>query len=329
MWMKSIDLINHNRMFCCRILKKNVVGFIGTTTQNPCLALTSPLVSRSHVFQFEMAAHDDLVALLRRALNDDKRGLGGRGVQVEETVLDAIAKNSDGDVRKALNMLEVIVLTASDNADENHIITLDEVQDTIQHKFVRYDEDAHYDTISAFIKSMRGSDPDAALYWLAKMIEAGEDPRFIARRIVICAAEDVGTADPRALTVAVSAFQALEFVGMPESKFFLAEATVYVATAPKSNAVTVAIGKAQSAVRNSRLDRVPDHLRDAHYKGARKLGAGAGYRYPHDFPGHFVPQQYREGSERFYMPTQQGFENVLQERMATWDQARKISSENK
>ncbi|MDX9702471.1 MAG: replication-associated recombination protein A [Candidatus Auribacterota bacterium] len=306
-------------------IEENTVGFIATTTQNPCLALTSPLVSRSHVFQFEMLTHEDIVSLLKRAIGDDRRGLGSIPVRVGEDVLDEIARNSDGDARKALNMLEVIVLTAPHDVSENHNITLEEVKETIQHKFVRYDEDDHYDTISAFIKSMRGSDPDAALYWLAKMLEAGEDPRFIARRIVICAAEDVGTADPQALTVAVSAFNALEFVGMPESKFFLAEATVYIATAPKSNAVTVAINEAQAAVRNKRLERVPDHLRDAHYKGASKLGAGDGYQYPHDFPGHFVAQKYREGVQKFYSPTRHGYEQIIQDRIAEWNRIRNNS----
>ncbi|RJP60295.1 MAG: replication-associated recombination protein A [Candidatus Auribacter fodinae] len=288
-------------------IENNAIGFIGATTQNPSFVLTSPLVSRSHVFRFEPHSVQDLVYIMRKALDV---GFSGKTIEIPDEVLAKLAELSDGDARKALNALDVAVNSTA--PDSNHVIRITEhdAQESLQRKFVQYDRDGdgHYDTISAFIKSMRGSDPDATLYWLAKMLEAGEDPRFIARRIVIHASEDVGMADPHALTVAVSAFQALEYIGLPEARIMLAQAAIYIATAPKSNSVIKGIDSAINAVRTRPVEQVPVHLRDSHYHGAKKQGAGAGYKYPHDYPGHYVKQQYRPGSEKFYHPSQQGFE---------------------
>lgn len=301
-------------------IENNTIGFIGATTQNPCLALTSPLLSRSHIFQFKPLSEDAIAAILRRALNDHVLGLGGRGVAVSEECLKRFACLCDGDARKALNALEVVLNTSGEKHGGSIAVELSDIDQAFQKKWITYDRDGdnHYDTVSAFIKSMRGSDPDAAVYWLAKMIEAGEDPRFIARRIVICASEDVGNADPLALSVAVSAFQALEFIGMPEAQLALAQAAIYIATAPKSNAVTVAIGKACKEVKQNRVRPVPSHLRDAHYAGASSLGIGRGYKYPHDFQGHYVRQDYGVAGITFYSPSNQGFEKVINRRLAQW-----------
>jgi putative ATPase len=231
-----------------------------------------------------------------------------------------IARIADGDARKALNSLEIAALTTSPQSDGTILIDLTAAEQSIQKKAVVYDGDgdAHYDTISAFIKSMRGSDPDAALYWLAKMIHAGEDPRFISRRIMICAAEDVGLADPMALVLAMAAHNAAEFVGWPEARIPLAEATVYIATAPKSNSAYTAIDAALADVRSGRTLAVPEHLRDASYRGARELGHGAGYEYAHAHPGHFVAQDYLGASKRYYEPTDQGVEKKIKERVEKW-----------
>lgn len=294
-------------------LETNAIGFIGATTQNPSFVLTSPLVSRSHIFQFNAHTVDDLMAIIYRAVT---LGFPEKTVRIDNQVCRKLAELVDGDARKVLNALEIAVLSA---APENGVITLhmDDIEESIQRKFINYDRDGdgHYDTVSAFIKSMRGSDPDAALYWFAKMLEAGEDPRFIARRIVICAAEDVGLADPQALTVAVSAFQALEYVGLPEARIPLAQAVLYIATAPKSNSAITGIDNALKAVRSNPLEAVPAHLRDAHYHGAQRLGAGDGYKYPHNFKGHYVEQEYRPGKEIFYTPSDQGYEKKIQERL--------------
>ncbi len=296
-----------------------VVRLIGATTHNPFFFVNSPLVSRSQIFELRPLAEADLHLLLQRALADPVRGLGYLKIQAAETALRHLAKVSDGDARKALNALEIAALTtAPDSAGVIHL-ELKVAEQSIQKKAVVYDdEDAHYDTISAFIKSVRGSDPDATLYWLAKMIHAGEDPRFIARRIVIHAAEDVGLADPMALVLANAAFQAAEFIGWPEARIPIAEAAIYIATANKSNSTVVAIDAALKDVESGRTLEVPEHLRDASYRGAKRLGHGEGYQYAHDHPGHFVAQDYLGAERRYYEPTDQGVEKKIKERVQRW-----------
>ncbi len=296
------------------------VRLIGATTHNPYFYVNSPLVSRSQVFALEPLGEAELRGLMERALADAERGLGGRGIVLEPDAAAHLAAISDGDARKCLNALELAALTTAPEADGAVRITLAVAEESIQRKAVVYDGDgdAHYDTISAFIKSMRGSDPDAALYWLAKMIYAGEDPRFIARRVVICASEDVGLADSNALVVAAAAAQAVELVGLPEAQLNLAHAVTYIATAPKSNRVTTAIGAALRDVREGRTLAVPAHLRDAHYQGAAKLGHGEGYQYSHDFEGGYVPQAYLPEGRRYYEPTEHGLEKRIKERLEFW-----------
>ncbi len=270
-------------------VESGVIKLIGATTHNPFFFVNSPLVSRSQIFELRPLTEDDLFSLLQRALTDAERGLGYLKISADENALRHLARIADGDARKALNSLEIAALTTAPDMGGVIHITLDVAEQSIQKKAVVYDGDgdAHYDTISAFIKSMRGSDPDAALYWLAKMIHAGEDPRFIARRIVICAAEDVGLADPMALVLATSALEAAEFVGWPEAQIPLAEATIYIATANKSNSAVMAIAAALEDVKSGRTIPVPEHLRDASYQGAKRLGHGQGYEYAHDHPGPF------------------------------------------
>ncbi|MEI6083950.1 MAG: replication-associated recombination protein A [Verrucomicrobiota bacterium] len=284
------------------------VRLIGATTHNPFFYVNSPLVSRSQVFQLQALTPAEIKTLLRRGLEQMK-------ARADEAALDFLATACDGDARKALNSLEIAALTT-----ESGQITKAIAEESIQKKAVVYDgdEDEHYDTISAFIKSMRGSDPDAALYWLAKMIVAGEDPRFIARRIAILAAEDIGLADPQALVLAVAAHHAVEFIGWPEGQLILAEATVYCATAPKSNSVTTGIGAAKADVEAGRTLAVPDHLKDSHYSGAERLGHGKGYKYAHDFPGHVVAQEHLPEPKKYYSPSDQGFEVRVKERMEKW-----------
>lgn len=290
---------------------------IGATTLNPFFAIVGPLISRSQVFELQSLSKDDIKTLLRRAIADKDRGLGFMDITAQDAALDFIAETSDGDGRRALNALEIGILTTPKDSKGVVHFTLDVAQESIQKKHVVYDADgdAHYDTISAFIKSMRGSDPDAALYWMAKMIYAGEDARFIARRIVICASEDVGNADPNALVLANAACQAAEFVGLPEARIILAQAAIYVACAPKSNAGYLAIDAALADVKEKRLEKVPDHLKDGHYKGAEKLGHGKDYKYAHDFPNHYVEQEYMPHQAEYYKPTTQGYEAKIKERM--------------
>jgi putative ATPase len=300
-------------------VESGVVRLIGATTHNPFFFVNSPLVSRSQSFELRPLTEDELFSLLQRALADAERGLGYMKIKAEEDALRHLAKMADGDARKALNALEIAALTTP--PQKNGVVHLDlaAAEQSIQKKAVVYDdEDAHYDTISAFIKSMRGSDADAALYWLAKMIHAGEDPRFIARRIVICAAEDVGLADPMALVLANTALQVSEFVGWPEARIPLAEATVYIATANKSNSAYLAIDAALEDVRSGRTLPVPEHLRDTHYKGAERLGHGKGYEYAHDHPEHFVAQDYLGADKCYYKPTEQGVEKKIKERVEKW-----------
>jgi putative ATPase len=300
-------------------VESGVVRLIGATTHNPFFFVNSPLVSRSQIFELRPLTEDELFSLLQRALADAERGLGHLKIKAEEDAMRHLAKIADGDARKALNALEIAALTTSPQKNGVVHIDLAAAEQSIQKKAVVYDdEDAHYDTISAFIKSMRGSDADAALYWLAKMIHAGEDPRFIARRIVICAAEDVGLADPMALVLANTALQVAEFVGWPEARIPLAEATVYIATANKSNSAYLAIDAALEDVRSGRTLPVPEHLRDTHYQGAERLGHGQGYEYAHDHPGHFVAQDYLGTDRRYYEPTEQGVEKKIKERVEKW-----------
>lgn len=288
---------------------------IGATIHNPYFSIISPLISRSQVFELKMLSEEDIAEILRRALADKKRGFGKKRIRIDEDALRHIARKSDGDARRALNALEVGALTTKTGADGAVHFDIKVAEESIQRKAVVYDkdEDGHYDTISAFIKSMRGSDPDAALYWLAKMIYAGEDPRFIARRIVICAAEDVGNADPQALVVANAATQVSEFVGMPEARIPLAQATVYVACAPKSNAAYMGIENALSDVKKGRTMEVPTHLKDSHADGSDRLGHGEGYKYAHDYEDHFVKQEYMPSGKRYYFPTVIGYEKRIRE----------------
>jgi putative ATPase len=303
-------------------VEEGVVILIGATTQNPFFAINSPLLSRSQIFTFEPLKCDHIKTILRSALEDKERGLGNMPVQMADEAVDFLAEISDGDARRALTALEVGVLSALPSEPgklapgANIHFTLELAQDSIQRKHLDYDAtgDAHYDIASAFIKSMRGSDPDAATYWLARMLEAGEDPRFIARRVVICASEDVGNADPQALVVAAAALQAVEFVGLPECQLALAQAVTYIASAPKSNASTQAISKAREDVSQGRTLPVPLHLRDTSYRGAQKLGHG-GYQYSHNFEGGWVEQQYLPEDRRYYEPTDRGYEAIIRERL--------------
>jgi len=276
---------------------------IAATVENPFFYVNSTLLSRSQVFQLKPLEKEELLEIMRRAVNDKERGLGNLGITADEDALNHIAEMSDGDARKALSALEIASLTTSPNSDGRIRITIKIAEESIQKKHIVYDKkgDQHYDTISAFIKSMRGSDPDAAIYYLAKMLYVGEDPRFIVRRIVICASEDVGNADPMALVVATSALRAVEFVGMPEAKIPLAQATIYVAKAPKSNACYKAIEAAMEDVEKEQTMEVPDHLKDSHYLGAKKLGHGQGYKYPHDYEG-YVEQDYLPKKKKYYKP---------------------------
>jgi putative ATPase len=287
---------------------------IGATTQNPFFAINAPLLSRSQIFTFQPLTREDIKKLITRALSDSERGLGKYAASITPEALDFLAEVSDGDARRALNAVEVAVLSA---AEQPPVITLDAAQDSIQRKALDYDRtgDAHYDVASAFIKSMRGSDPDAAIYWLARMLEAGEDPRFIARRVVICASEDVGNADPQALLVAAAALQATEFVGLPECQLSLAQAVTYLATAHKSNAATLAIARAREDVRSGRTLPVPLHLRDTHYAGSEQLGHGTDYKYSHDFPEGWVDQAYLPEERRYYEPVERGYEAEIRKRL--------------
>jgi len=301
-------------------VENGLIRLIGATTQNPFFSVNSALLSRSQVFQLEPLPEADLIILMDRALADKDRGLGAMRISMDPDAAAHLARLSDGDARRCLNALEIAALTTPPEKDGSVRISLHAAEESIQQKAVVYDGtgDEHYDTISAFIKSMRGSDPDAALYWLAKMLHAGEEIRFIARRIVICASEDIGMADSNALVVAMAAQQAVEFVGLPEANLLLAHATVYLATAPKSNRCTVAIGKASQEVREGRTLAVPPHLRDGHYKGAERLGHGQGYQYSHDFEGSHVPQAYLPEGRTYYEPTENGMEKRVKERLAYW-----------
>lgn len=290
---------------------------IGATTENPFFYVNSALVSRSQLFELKPLTTNDLQLLLTRALKDEERGLGSHKVKMKDEALEHLAKLSDGDARRALSALELGVLSTPPDKKGVINFTLEVAEESIQKKKVVYDKkgDGHYDTISAFIKSMRGSDPDAALYYMAKMIYAGEDPRFIARRIVICAAEDVGNADPLALVIANSAMQVAEFVGLPEARIPLAQAAVYVATAPKSNAAYLGIDAALKDVKENPTLAVPNHLKNANYDGEKKMGKGKGYKYAHDYNGGYVKQDHLTEKRKYYEPKDIGFEKKIRARM--------------
>jgi putative ATPase len=291
-------------------VESGVLILIGATTENPYFSVNSPLISRSTVFRFEPVAPSDMVGVLRAALVDRERGLGQVDVRAEEAALTYIAQASEGDVRKALTALEVGVLSQD---TDPVVFDLTVARESIQGKAIRYDGsgDTHYDLASALQKSMRGSDPDATVYWLARMIAGGEDPRFLARRIAVCAAEDVGNADPVATVLAAAALQVSELVGFPEAQLPLAQAAIYVACAPKSNAGAQAIWRALADVENEPIQPVPAHLRDSHYAGARREGIGRDYQYPHDFPGAYVLQTYLPQERSYYRPTDRGREKNM------------------
>lgn len=290
-------------------VEKGTLTLIGATTQNPYFYLNNALLSRSVLVEFESLSRRELETILDRALDDPERGLGGT-VELDEQARDHLLDAASGDARRLLNGLEIAARTV-----EGELIERDHIEDALQEPYIAYDreDDHHYDVASAFIKSIRGSDPDAAVYYLAKMLEAGEDPRFVARRLVIAASEDVGNADPQALPLAVAALKAVEFVGMPEAQIPLAQATTYLAARPKSNAAYRAVSRARKAIREGLDVPVPEHLRDAHYTGAEERGHGVGYQYVHDFPGHYVDQEYLPVDEQFYEPTEQGRENELKQ----------------
>ena len=321
--------------FLLPFVEDGTVTLIGATTENPYFEVNGALISRSMIFELKPLSMDNVRSLLKIAVTDHERGMAGYNPYIDGDALDFIADVSGGDARHALNALELAILTTepddaplkesdatvigpADKSKPGIHITLDVAQECIQRKAVRYDKtgDNHYDTISAFIKSMRGSDPDAAVYYLARMLDAGEEVSFIARRIVICAAEDVGMADPNALVVANAAFEAVIKVGMPEARIILSEAAIYVATAPKSNSAICAVDAALEEIRETGSLPIPPHLQDAHYKGAAKLGHGIGYQYAHDFPNHYVKQQYLpyelDGRE-FFRPDGQGYENKIKD----------------
>ena len=301
-------------------VEDGTIILIGATTENPYFEVNGALLSRSVIFELKALSQDDIKKLLQRAVSDEKKGMGSYHAAIDDDALDFLADAANGDARAALNALELGVLTTARSDDGLIHIDLATASECIQKRVLRYDKsgDNHYDTISAFIKSMRGSDPDAAIYYLARMLYAGEDVKFIARRIVICASEDVSNADPMALVVATSAFEAVERIGMPESQIILAQAAAYVACAPKSNSAVNAIFDAMREVENSKTPPIPGHLMDAHYKGAAKLGHGDGYRYSHDYPNHYCSQQYLPDAlvgKKFYIPGDLGLEKQLKEYM--------------
>lgn len=315
-------------------VEDGTVVLIGATTENPYFSVNAPLLSRARLLRLSALSDDHLTSLIRRALQDKERGLGRLDVTLDDSALATLLVMANGDARTALNGLESAVQLALAEAPQGGgaIVTGNTVATAMQSKAIVHDRggDSYYDTMSALIKSMRGSDPDAAVYWLARLLEAGEDARTIARRLIVHASEDVGNADPQALLVAVAAAQAVEHVGLPEARIPLAQAATYIATAPKSNAAYKAIEQAAAAVRNVRWEPVPLHLRDTSYKGARHLGHGRGYAYPHDYPHHYVEQQYLPDNlvgKRFYEPTDQGYEKTIKARLREWKSLSKSPDE--
>ncbi|MDD5956634.1 MAG: replication-associated recombination protein A [Lachnospiraceae bacterium] len=301
-------------------VEDGTIVLIGATTENPYFEVNGALLSRSIIFELHTLTFENVRTIIQRALTDEKKGLGKLNIQADDDAMDFLADTANGDARRALNALELAALTTTPDSNGVIHIDMEVASECIQKRVIGYDKngDGHYDTISAFIKSMRGSDPDAAVYYLAKMLTAGEDVKFIARRIMICASEDVGNADPMAMVVAASAASEVERVGMPESQLILSQAAIYVACAPKSNSATNAIYKAMDVVKNTMTDAEPAYLQDAHYGGSAKLGRGIGYKYPHDFPGHYVKQQYLPDSVEgtvFYEPSDQGREVEIKKRL--------------
>ena len=316
----SLQQITTRRLLPC--IENGDITLIGATTHNPSIFVNTPPCSRSQIFQHEPVSESAILEVLKKAiLHPD--GLGDLKILADEDALNHLAAVCEGDARRALNALEIAALTTHPDENGEIYITRRVIEDSVQRRAISYDhdEDEHYDTISAFIKSVRGSDPDAAIYWLAKMLHAGEDPRFIARRLIILASEDIGNADPRGLTVATAAMQAVEFIGMPEARITLAQATTYLATAPKSNAAYLAIDAALADIKSGRVQPVPKHLRDAHYKGAKDLGH-VGYKYAHDGDGHFVVQDYLTVPKTYYSPTNQGYEDTIGKRISFWNSLR-------
>jgi putative ATPase len=297
-------------------VENGTIVLIGATTENPYFEVNRALISRSTVIELTPLTKENIITILNRALNDKERGLGNENITAEPDAIEFLADVCNGDARNALNALEIAFLTTDRDTEGNIHIDLDVASSCIQKRVLGYDKDGdnHYDTISAFIKSMRGSDPDAAVYYLARMLYAGEDIRFIARRIMICASEDVSNADPQALVVATAAAQAVERIGMPEAQIILAQAASYVACAPKSNSSINAIEKAMQSVKNEPIGQIPPYLKDAHYSGAKELGRGLTYKYPHDYPDHYVEQQYLPDeikNEKFYIPSDSGYERSI------------------
>lgn len=318
-------------------VEEGLVYLIGATTENPFMAINSPLLSRSLLFTFESFTPAEIQEILLQALGDEIRGLGKYKFELTDEALQYLSRIAGGDARVALNALEMAAVSfvgkkGAGGGSNKVVVTLKQVQAVLGRQSLKYDPagDYHYDIVSAFIKSIRGSDPDAALYWLARMLEAGEDPLFIARRLIISASEDIGNADPQALCVAVAAAQALQQTGLPEGKIPLAQAVAYLAGAPKSNAAYLALNAALSAVKNEPQEKVPPHLRGTGYKGAAKLGQGQGYLYPHDFPGHFIAQDYLPPSlqgKTFYCPGEEGYEKEIRQRLSRWRSAAKKKKE--
>jgi putative ATPase len=325
-----IDEISHfNKLQQDALLndvEEGIVSLICATIHNPYFYINTPLLSRTLIFEFKPLKEEEIKEIIERALRS-KKGLGNYRIKITKEAIEFICKKSQGDARKALNTLEFCVLTSEPDKDGYIKIDMNKVKESVDKYFI-YDrkDDAHYDTISAFIKSMRGSDPDSALYYLARMIVSGEDPRFIARRMLIFASEDIGNADPQALILANSCYHAIEVVGMPEARIILAQTVIYLSTAPKCNSSYLAIEKAIEEVENERLSEIPDHLKGAGYKGAEKLGRGVNYKYPHEFPGHYVVQKYRENSKKFYFPQDIGYESKIKKFL---EDIEKIKNESK
>jgi putative ATPase len=309
-----------------RDVEEGTITLIGATIHNPFFYINTPLLSRVLIFEFKPLSEKDIKNIIENALKS-KEGLGKYKIKITEQAIEFICKKSQGDARKALNTLEFSVLTSEVDKDGYILIDFNKIKECVDKYFI-YDrrDDVHYDTISAFIKSMRGSDPDSALYYLARMIVSGEDPRFIARRMLIFASEDIGNADPQALILASSCYHAIDVVGMPEAKIILAQTVIYLSTAPKCNSSYIAIEKAIEEVENERLQEIPDHLKGTGYKGAEKLGRGTDYLYPHDFSGHFVVQKYREIEKKFYFPQDIGYESKIKKFL---EEIEKLKNEQK
>jgi len=328
-----LDEISHfNKLQQDALLKdveEGTITLICATIHNPYFYINTPLLSRSLVFEFKPLSEEEIEEIIKRALRS-KKGLGNYKIKITKEAIEFIGKKSQGDARKALNTFEFCILTSEIEKDGYIIIDLNKVKEFVDKYFI-YDRkhDAHYDTISAFIKSMRGSDPDSALYYLAKMLVSGEDPRFIARRMLIFASEDIGNADPQALILANSCYQAVEVVGMPEAKIILAQTVIYLSTSPKCNSSYLAIEEAMKEVESEKVEEVPDHLKGTGYKGAEKLGRGIGYKYPHDYPSHYVIQKYREGTKKFYFPLDIGYESKIKKFLEDIEKLKNESKTNK